>query len=393
MIYLSQFTVLNQNRDAGSFDSTQLMALKEFLPSDEERGALGNYLKDLPASEEEKEKGISVLPACEKYMIAMMDVKNAPAKFDCMLFGVQFQNLLDELVQGIHTVRKACDEVRHSEKLRKMMAMILTLVNQINTGGDGNMALGFSLEALSKLGEAKAFDKKTSVLHYLAKLIRQNDESLLTFADELTSIAPAVTVVLDGLVGDMKMINEQLTKVMETTISEADILEAEGKLPNLSAAMISDTKEVIEDIKIDDKKSEEVDILGEKGETLIVDNVDQEQSETLDTAVSPPAALSKDKDSSEENDASKMRTPMEIFVHQARRKVDDALKSLDELKARYSDLLKYFGEDDNLQSNEFFGTLQKFIVEFNTAAEQVEKAEKGKVSQKINYVLFFEFQF
>jgi Formin Homology 2 Domain len=370
----------NTLRDAGDFDSTQLMALKEFLPSDEERGALGNYVKDLPASEEEKEKGISVLPACEKYMIAMMDVKNAQAKFDCMLFGVQFQNLLDELVQGIKTVRKACDDVRHSEKLRKMMAMILTLVNQINTGGDGTLALGFSLEALSKLGEAKAFDKKTSVLHYLAKLIRQNDESLLTFADDVISIAPAVTVVLDGLVGDMKMINEQLTKVMETTISEADILEAEGKLPTLSISMISDTKQVVEGDEDGDKTaSKSENDISENPETQSAGTGEESQNDALDTISPPPTTISKNENVCEGSDAPKMRTPMERFVHQAKREVDDAIKSLEELKTRYSDLLKYFGEDENLQSNEFFGTLQKFIIEFHAAAEQVEKAEKGKV--------------
>ena len=144
------FSQLLIPRDAGEFDSTQLMALKEFLPTDEECGALGNFRKDLSGSDEDKEKSLAALPSCEKYMIAMMEVKNAPAKFDCMLFRVQFQSLLDELIAGINTLRKACDEVRNSERLRKMMAMILTLVNQINTGGDGNMALGFSLEALRR---------------------------------------------------------------------------------------------------------------------------------------------------------------------------------------------------------------------------------------------------
>jgi hypothetical protein len=36
------------------------------------------------------------------------------------------------------------------------MAMILTLVNEINTGGDGKMAVGFSLDALLKLNDVSA---------------------------------------------------------------------------------------------------------------------------------------------------------------------------------------------------------------------------------------------
>jgi hypothetical protein len=416
---LSQLLI---HRDAGEFDSTQLMALKEFLPTDEERVALGNFCKDLSGSEEDKAKSMAALPSCEKYMIAMMEVKNAPAKFDCMLFRVQFQSLLDELIVGINTLRKACDEVRNSERLRKMMAMILTLVNQINTGGDGNMALGFSLEALLKLGEAKAFDKKTSVLHYLAKLIRQNDESLLLFKEDLKTVPIAEGIVLDGLVGDMKMVNEQLKKVTETAITEADALEKEGKLPGMPVDMAGTNSD--HDAKVDvesgtddhkDSTEEEVDKgnpeIGkiEAKETSMPDNDDRvdvesgtdhrkdSTEEEIDKATAEVGKIEAKETSQPTNadgvdaiaDSRKMRTPMEVFIHKARSDVDSTLNSLEELKASYSGVLKYFGEDDNMQSNEFFGTLQKFIVEFQLAADQVEKTERAKVRFRFEFRIAF----
>jgi hypothetical protein len=46
----------------------------------------------------------------------------------------------------------------------------------------------------------------------LAKLIRQNDESLLLFKEDAKTVPIAEGIVLDGLVGDMKMVNEQLKK-------------------------------------------------------------------------------------------------------------------------------------------------------------------------------------
>jgi hypothetical protein len=70
-----------------------------------------------------------------------------------MLYRSQFRTRFDESVECIKTVEKAIDEVRSSERLREIMAMILTLVNQINTGGDGAEAAGFNLEALLKLNE------------------------------------------------------------------------------------------------------------------------------------------------------------------------------------------------------------------------------------------------
>lgn len=42
---------------------------------------------------------------------------------------------------------------------------------------------GFTLDSLLKLNAAKAFDKKTSILHYLVMLSMRNDPSLLDFKD------------------------------------------------------------------------------------------------------------------------------------------------------------------------------------------------------------------
>jgi Formin Homology 2 Domain len=86
----------------------------------------------------------------------MIEVNQAAEKFDSLLFRSQFQVRLDELLESVGKVERACDEVHASEKLQRMMGMILTLVNQINTGGDGNEAAGFTLDALPKLNEVSS---------------------------------------------------------------------------------------------------------------------------------------------------------------------------------------------------------------------------------------------
>jgi formin 2 len=125
------------------------------LPTPEEKGGLLVYMKKGGTSEEAKQLAYASLSECEKYMFTMLDVADAAGKFDCMLFRSQFQARFDELLDVVESVEKACDEVRHSEKLKVIMAMILTLVNQINTGGDGNEAAGFTLDALLKLNEVQ----------------------------------------------------------------------------------------------------------------------------------------------------------------------------------------------------------------------------------------------
>jgi formin 2 len=104
-------------------------------------------------SEELREQLYADLSDTEKYMVTLMEVPEAAAKIDAMLFRSVFTNRFEELSDAVRALNLACDELRSSEKLRKLMAMILTVVNQINTGGEGNMAIGFNLDALLKLNE------------------------------------------------------------------------------------------------------------------------------------------------------------------------------------------------------------------------------------------------
>jgi len=149
IIFLTFVSCALNKRICGKFDLTQLKALKEFLPSDEEATGLKLYLKRTNESPE----AMSDLCACEKYMVAMMNVPDAGAKFDCMIFESQFHTRIEEIKESIDMLDRACNDVRESTRLRKLIALILTLVNQINTGGNGNLASGFTLDALLKLDE------------------------------------------------------------------------------------------------------------------------------------------------------------------------------------------------------------------------------------------------
>ena len=127
------------------------------LPTPDETKALLAFVEKFESSPEEKHKAYDQFSECEKYMYSMITVTHASAKFDCMMFRAQFQSRYEELLHSVEIVEKACDEVRTSERLQTVMAMILTLVNQINTGGDGNEAAGFTLDALLKLNEVSIY--------------------------------------------------------------------------------------------------------------------------------------------------------------------------------------------------------------------------------------------
>lgn len=306
------------------------------MPDAEECRGLLSYLKKGESSSEEQVKLFADCSETEKYMVTMMDVEDAGAKLDAMLFRSMFKTRFDDAIEGIRILNNACEQLRSSEKFRKLMAMILTVVNQINTGGEGNMAMGFTLDALLKLNEAKAFDKKTSVLHYVVKLVKKNEESLLSFAADVSSVIPAENVLLDGLSGEVKLISDQLDGILVIVQQQADRLEQSDLINRQSST-------VLDELAI---------------------------SIPIEAGVTPVTETNK----------LTGRTPMERFVVSAKKACMEASESIENIKKKYGALLQYFGEDENMATADFFGTLRRFLAEWNKAVEQVEAIERKEVS-------------
>lgn len=142
-----------------------MRAFQEFLPSEEEVGNLQNYLKNEPFDD---------LCAAEKYMVAMMrGAKNPKSKITGIVFVMEFQSRFDGILRSVNDMISACDEVKNSILLRKLIAITLTLGNHINTGGEGNVAAGFSLNALVELDNvsAKCFAFMTFIIRLVTVLI------------------------------------------------------------------------------------------------------------------------------------------------------------------------------------------------------------------------------
>ena len=319
------------------FDATQLKNLKEYLANADERRALIAYMSKGENSEEKKNELYNDLSETEKYMVTLMDVADADAKLHTMGFRKEFKNRFADITSAVKTLNSACDELRSSGKLRKLMAMILTVVNQINTGGEGNLATGFTLDALLKLNEAKAFDKKTSVLHYVVKLVKKNDETLLAFESDISNVIPAESVLLDTVVSDVKVIQEELEDVINIVSSEAERLEKDGKLPKPTLADLIEQKSMVQHVGVVPQFNKIAHLTG--------------------------------------------RTSMERFSMNAKVACEQTVESIDKVKTKYALVLGYFGEDENMSTGDFFGTLRRFMSEWKTAIKQVEKIERAHVSK------------
>ncbi len=174
------------------------------------------------------------------------------------------------------------------------------------------------------------------MLHYVVKLVKKNDDSLLAFDSDIKSVVPAENVLLDGLSNDVKSIAEELQEIHETIKHEADRLEQAGELKPMTLVELTEQK------------------------TAIRVNGGVAQFNKMDHLSG--------------------RTQMERFSLNAKVACDQASESIENIKKKYRALLEYFGEDEQMATSDFFGTLRRFIVEWRKAVEQVEAIDKKEVS-------------
>jgi hypothetical protein len=166
------------------FSTDQLRSLLEYLPSPDESSLIQSFLGD-----------VNMLGQAEKYMKVMVGFDTAAERIQVMIYKQQFKGRVAEVTTTLTTIENACDDVKLSVRLKKVLKTILKVGNQMN---DGEKHLGFTLDSLLKLQSAKAFDKKTSILQYVIMLIYRNDEKCLAFPDELSHCAEASRLTLDS---------------------------------------------------------------------------------------------------------------------------------------------------------------------------------------------------
>ncbi len=172
------------------------------------------------------------------------------------------------------------------------------------------------------------------------KLVKKNDESLLYFENDLGHVISAESVLLDTLVGDVKALQNELGEVIKIVTKDADRIEKSGDVSQLTLAELVEQKSIVQHL----------------GET-------------------PQQA----------NKSSNLtgRTPMERFSMNAKVACEQAIESINDVQAKYSLVLGYFGEDEKLSTGDFFGILRRFMSEWKKATKQVEKIERKKVSESI----------
>lgn len=144
----TQVTSMVDRLEFEGLDADSLRSLYDFLPSDEEIKGLTKYLANV-----NRDEALGGMTPCEQYMVAMKDTPESEQKIRSMIFSAEFKSKMTDLKYDSDNLLAACNELRNSERFRALLAAILKLVNQINSGEESNKRCGFTLDTLIKISE------------------------------------------------------------------------------------------------------------------------------------------------------------------------------------------------------------------------------------------------
>lgn len=108
-------------------------------------------------------------------------------------------------------LKAALTEVRRSEKLRRLLKIILEAGNILNDGTERGESRGFSMQSLETLSKLKQVSGAT-LLDFLVETISRQSPDLLELGRDLSSLKDASKVELEEVQTEVKLFRTEVTK-------------------------------------------------------------------------------------------------------------------------------------------------------------------------------------
>ncbi|ELR15247.1 Diaphanous FH3 Domaincontaining protein [Acanthamoeba castellanii str. Neff] len=177
--------------------------LHAFGPTAEEIDQIKDHVKK--DSEKPPESRVALADP-EQLFLELSSVSNLEERLRFFLYKLEFADKLAEIRPGVETVRVATTEFNNNKKWMQILELVLFLGNFVNEGTFRGGINGFKLSKCfgngDQMMDVRGVDGRTTLLHYLAKIIRNEHMELLDFTDELSHCADAARVSLSSLKSD-----------------------------------------------------------------------------------------------------------------------------------------------------------------------------------------------
>ncbi|CAI9298299.1 unnamed protein product [Lactuca saligna] len=155
------------------------------------------------------------LGKCEQIFIELMRFPRSEAKLIVYSYKLQFSTQVTELRDKLSILYLSVEQLISSVKLRRVMQTIVSLGNAFNQGTATGDAVVFRLDSLLKLNQTRDRSNKTTLMHYLYKVLADKLPELVDFSRELGSLEAASKIQLKFLKEEMCAVTKGLEKVVQ----------------------------------------------------------------------------------------------------------------------------------------------------------------------------------
>ncbi|KAK9508062.1 hypothetical protein O3M35_007806 [Rhynocoris fuscipes] len=163
------------------------------------------------------------LTEAEQFAYTLAEIKRLLPRLRSMKFKQNHPEMVQDIKPDIVACTSACEEVKKSKKLAKILELILLMGNYMNSGSRNGQAFAFEINFLPKLSATKDLENKTTLMHYLVDTIEKKFPELLTFGDELMHVDRAARVSVDQI--------QKALRTMEHNIKNLETDLANNKIP------------------------------------------------------------------------------------------------------------------------------------------------------------------
>jgi hypothetical protein len=333
---------------------------------------------------------ISRLSEAGKFWVAVADVPRARARASALAYQRQFDARTSDAQQRLACIVRACEQVRSSPRLRRVLLAIRQLGNKLNAneetsgvsgggitgsasksgaiknGGSGAGVVAFRLDSLLKLSHTKAFNAKTTVLHFLVSQLARRDGDCLLLSQDMPDAVPAARLSLDSVRSDVAALKHGLLAVEKLVREQAKLDGGWGRLRGGSAvASASATPPQVHDRARSN---------GAQGSSSPAEAYRKQSSESPDAAIAAIAAAADACLTDGVYAPRKLQgEALADFVGRAQQQLEALQAGADACRIGFSEVLDYLAEDPSMSVDSFFSILSAFLAALRRA--QAENAE------------------
>jgi formin 2 len=158
-----------------------LSSIYAIRPQEDEIRCIQEYLRN--ANNNNTSNVEENLDKPELFLLELSRIPAFEERIYCLVYNNKFLESISSIEFRINNMNTVCDELNASDKVRKILGIILGCGNSMNaankTRGDAD---GFDLAILPNLKDVKSKDNTTNLMHYIAGFyVNKYDDDLVKF--------------------------------------------------------------------------------------------------------------------------------------------------------------------------------------------------------------------